>query len=145
MTTEVTNGQIGQKWPVSKMYFLIFTIDNQTNWLQSFFCRHYQLELSFSPGPLCSFSKCTYSKLSNRRAAKGLVFAKDWGPKKLNEVAPLLWHLFLWNEKWFLTTVDDQDRINSRRRTNDRLVALLGLPPFSKVGIFTRSWGIYCH
>lgn len=31
MTTEVTNGLIGQKWPVSKMYFLIFTIDNQTN------------------------------------------------------------------------------------------------------------------
>ena len=86
------------------MYFLIFTIDNQTNWLQSFFCHHYQLILSFSPGPLCSFSKCTYSKQSNRRAVKGLVFAKDCrGPiKKLNEVAPLLWHLFLWNKKMII-------------------------------------------
>merc|ERR1719447_619302 len=30
-------------------------------------------------------------------------------------------------------------RINSRRRTNDRLVALLGLPPFSKLNRRTLS------
>jgi len=34
---------------------------------------------------------------------------------------------------------DLQDRINSRRRTNDRLVALLGLPPFSKLNRRTLS------
>merc|ERR1711936_585715 len=34
---------------------------------------------------------------------------------------------------------DLQDRINSRRRTNDRLVALLGLPQFSKLNRRTLS------
>ena len=103
MTTEVTNGQIGQKWPVSKMYFLIFTIDNQTNDYNQlnncFFCHHYELRPNFSPGPLCSFSKCTHLKLPNRRAAKGLFFPKECrglgnlgnGQNNiLNEVAPLL-------------------------------------------------------
>ena len=34
-----------------------------------------------------------------------------------------------------------QERINSRRRTNDRLVSLLGLPQFSKVMVIWWEWG----